>query len=109
MVLNPQIVEQRYKEYLAKKAVAKAENAQLEQQRKTQQAFIKAKVEATRQNEIHTHTKADVELVCKRCGKVIPVGSQYRCQNIKVDYGGFEGYHFRPRITHLICNVGGTQ
>jgi hypothetical protein len=106
MVLNPLIVEQRYREYLAKKEAAKTENAQLEQQHKAQQAFIKAKVEATRQNEIHTATQ---DYQCDNCGCTIPTGTQYRRANIKVGYGHFEGYHYRQRITHLICNVGGTQ
>jgi type II secretory pathway pseudopilin PulG len=106
MVLNPAIVEQRYREYLAKKEVAKAETLQLEQQRKAQEAYIKAKVEATRLNEIHTATQ---DYQCENCDRTIPAGSQYRRANIKVGYGHFEGFHYRQRITHLICNVGGGE
>lgn len=102
MVLNPLIVEQRYQEYLKQRERQKAMYAEVDKQRQELQSTIKAKVAATRLNEIHT---AQDEYICECCGKAIPEGTRYRRQNIPNGSGWPEGVHFTQRITHLICNV----
>jgi hypothetical protein len=80
------------------------EHAQLDAERKAQQARIHTEVQATHLNEIHTHKK-EGELLCENCSKTIPQGAKYRQQKIPIGYGFLEGTHFRYRITHLVCCV----
>ena len=86
----------------AKAAENEREWNEAQKQRQTQQAYIKAKVQATRLAEIKT---ANEELTCELCHKPIPDGTRYRLQKTPIGYGFPEGTKYAFRKTHLICNV----
>ena len=98
--LSPERQAELLAEYHRKKQEREATDAKLKAERTAQQTYIKAQVEATRLNEIHTATK---DYVCQNCGIKIPKGTRYRRGKVPVGFGWAEGTHYAERVTHLVC------
>jgi hypothetical protein len=101
--LTPEMIQRFEAERKAKLAAIQADNDIINKHRATQQALVKAEVEAARHNQIHTAKK---EYICEVCNHTIPIGTKYRRQTLVTGYGFPEGNHYESKITHVSC-VGG--
>ena len=104
--MNDLMIDDRFQAYVmdreGKQRLSILEEEEIQRQRNQLKTYVRAKVEATRLNEIHTAKK---EYLCECCGKAIQKGTEYRRQNIPIGYGFMEGTHYQQRITHLVCSI----